>query len=72
MAMMLANAFRVAFVRNQYRVIDAVGEEVGAYPTEDAAKQGLERCEKDAAMLYIAARAASAGTKIRMVSLAVR
>jgi hypothetical protein len=68
MAMMLANAFRVAFVRNQYRVIDAVGEEVGAYPTEDAAKQGLERCEKDAAMLNTAELLVNIAVKTHMLT----
>ena len=49
--MISPNEYRVKLIENQFRVIDAFGEEVGAYSTEDGAKEGMERCEKDSAML---------------------
>jgi hypothetical protein len=35
---------------SQFIVIDPGGEQVNAHPTEDAAKQEIERCKKEDAM----------------------
>jgi hypothetical protein len=58
----------VKLIGNQFRVIDAVGEELGAYSTEDTAKQGVERCEKDAAMLDTAELLVNIAVKTHMLT----
>jgi hypothetical protein len=68
MAMMLANAFRVELIGNQFRVIDADGEEMGTYPDEDAARQVMERCERDAAMLDTAELLVNIAVKTHMLT----
>ena len=40
----------MAASENQFTVIDPWGEQVDVYPTEDAAKQDIERCQKEDAM----------------------
>jgi hypothetical protein len=47
----MANGYLiVAASENQFTVIDPWGEQVDVYPTEDAAKQDIERCQKEDAM----------------------
>ncbi len=65
---MLANAFRVELIGNQFRVIDAGGEEMGTYRSEDAARQGMERCERDAAMLDTAELLVNIAVKTHMLT----
>jgi hypothetical protein len=67
-AMILETVFRVELIGNQFRVIDAGGEEMGTYPTEDAARQVLERCEKDAAMLSTAELLVNIAVKTHMLT----
>jgi len=66
--MMLANAFRVELIGNQFRVIDADGEEMGTYPSEDAARQVMEGCERDAAMLDTAELLVNIALKTHMLT----
>jgi len=66
--MIAGNEFRVELIGNQFRVVDAVGEEVGAYTTEDAAKEAVERCEKDAAMLDTAEVLVNIAVKTHMLA----
>jgi hypothetical protein len=43
--------YRIEVNENQFTVIDPWGERlVDVFPTEDAAKQDIERCKKDDAM----------------------
>ena len=66
--MILETVFRVELIGNQFRVIDADGEEMGAYPSEDAAKQVMERCERDAAMLDTAELLVNIAVKTHMLT----
>jgi hypothetical protein len=66
--MVLANAFRVELIGNQFRVIDADGEEMGSYPSEDAARQVMECCERDAAMLDTAELLVNIAVKTHMLT----
>jgi len=68
MAMILTNAFRVELIGNQFQVIDASGEEMGTYPSEDAARQAMERCERDAAMLDTAELLVNIAVKTHMLT----
>jgi uncharacterized protein YcgI (DUF1989 family) len=47
----MKHEYRIEPLGTRFRVIDPNGEQVGAYSTEDAAQQDMERCEKEAAML---------------------
>ena len=42
--------YRIEPVGSAFIVIDDLGEPVGRYPTEDAARQEIERCKKEEAM----------------------
>jgi hypothetical protein len=66
--MISENQYRVELAGNQFRVIDATGEEVGVFSTEDAAKQGIERCEKGAAMLDTAELLVNIAVKTHMLT----
>jgi hypothetical protein len=47
----MANGYLiVAASENQFTVIDPRGEQVDVYPTEDAAKKDIVRCQKQDAM----------------------
>jgi hypothetical protein len=46
----MSNQYRIEPVGSAFIVIDDLGEPVGRYPTEDAARQDIERCKKEDAM----------------------
>ena len=66
--MISGNAHRVELIGNEFRVVDALGEEMGTYATEDAARQGMERCEKDAEMLNTAGLLVNIAVKTHMLT----
>jgi len=57
---LMSNECRVESAGNGFIVIDPAGEQVNTHPTEDAAKQDIERCKKEDAM-YETAKPASLG-----------
>jgi hypothetical protein len=46
----MSTDYRIEPVGNQFIVVDPWGEQVDRYPTEDAARQDIERCKKEDAM----------------------
>ena len=46
--------YRIESAGHQFTIIDAVGNQVGIYPTEEAAQQAVERRRKQDAMLETA------------------
>jgi hypothetical protein len=42
----MSNDYRIELAGTRFTVIDGLGEQVGTYPTEEAAKQDIERCKK--------------------------
>ena len=46
--------YRIESAGSQFTVIDAAGDQVGIYPTEEAARQAVERRRKQDAMLETA------------------
>jgi len=46
----MRNEYRIEPAGSQFTVIDPWDEQVNTYPTEDAAKQDIERCKKEDAM----------------------
>jgi len=58
--------YRVASAGNQFIVIDDAGEQVGTYPTEEAAKRDIERCKKEDAMYETAKQLVDAAVKAHM------
>jgi uncharacterized protein YcgI (DUF1989 family) len=47
----MSNEYRIEPAGNAFRVIDPWGEQlVDLFPTEDAAKQDIERCKREDAM----------------------
>jgi hypothetical protein len=50
---LMENEYSIEPVGVQFAVVDPWGEQVGTYPTEEAAKQDIERCKKDDAMLLV-------------------
>jgi hypothetical protein len=55
-------------IGNQFRVIGAEGEQMGAYPNEDAARQVMGRGERDAAMLDTAELLVNIAVKTHMLT----
>jgi len=45
--MAMGTEYRIESAGTQFIVIDPAGEQVDTYPTQEAAKQDLERCKKD-------------------------
>ena len=52
--MIVKNEYRIGPIGVEFRVIDPEGAEVGAFLAENAARQTMLRCEKEAAMLETA------------------
>jgi hypothetical protein len=52
----MSNEYRIEPAGTQFAVIDAGGERVNTYPTEEAAKKEIERCKKEDAMYKTAKR----------------
>jgi hypothetical protein len=44
----MSNEYRIEPAGNAFIVIDDLGEHVNTYPTEEAAKQDIERCKHEA------------------------
>jgi hypothetical protein len=49
--MIVKNEYRIEPIGAEFRVIDCEGVQVGSFPTEEGARQDMERCEKETAML---------------------
>jgi hypothetical protein len=62
----MTNDYRIEPVGSAFIVIDDLGEPVGRYPTEDAARQGIERCKKEDAMWETAKLLVDAAIKAHM------
>jgi hypothetical protein len=58
--------YRIESTGNAFIVIDNAGEQVGAYPTEVAAQQEIERCKKEDAMWEAAERLVDEAIKSHM------
>jgi hypothetical protein len=48
--MIVKNEYRIEPIGAEFRVINPEGAQVGSFSTEDDARQGMQRCEKEAAM----------------------
>jgi hypothetical protein len=62
----MSTDYRIEPVGNQLIVIDPLGEIVGRYPTEDAARRDIERCKKEDAMWETAKLLVDAAIKAHM------
>jgi hypothetical protein len=59
--------YRIESSGNQFTVVDPWGEQlVDTYPTEDAARQDIERCKKEDAMWETAKLLVDAAIKAHM------
>jgi hypothetical protein len=63
----MSTEYRIEPAGNQFTVIDPWGEQlVKAHPTEDAARQDIERCKKEEAMWDTAKLLVDAAIKAHM------
>jgi hypothetical protein len=63
----ITNEYRIEPAGNQFTVIDPWGEQlVNAYPTEDAAKQDIERCKREDRMYETAKQLVDTAVKAHM------
>jgi hypothetical protein len=62
----MSNEYRIEPVDTAFIVIDDRGEPVGRYPTEEAARQDIERCKKEKAMWETAKLLVDAAIKAHM------
>jgi hypothetical protein len=63
----MSTEYRIEPIDNAFIVIDPWGEQlVHAYPTEDAARQDIERCKKEEAMWETAKLLVDAAIKAHM------
>lgn len=62
----MATNYRIESAGTQFIVIDGLGEQVGTYPTEDAAKQDIARCEREDAMYETAKQLVDFAIKAHM------
>jgi hypothetical protein len=46
----MSNEYHIEPAGPAFIVIDDLGEQVGTYPTEEAAEQDIERCQREDAM----------------------
>ena len=56
---------------SQFILIDDLGEQVGTYPTADAAKQDIERCKREEAMYETAKQLVDTAIKAHMETFGV-
>ena len=63
---LMSNECRVESAGNGFIVIDPAGEQVNTHPTEDAAKQDIERCKKEDAMYETAKQLVDFAIKAHM------
>jgi hypothetical protein len=63
---MNTNDYRIQPAGTQFILIDPWDEQVAAYPTEDAARQGIERCKKEDAMYETAKQLVDTAIKAHM------
>jgi len=50
----MSTSKRIELAGSAFIVIDDLGEQVGAYPTENAAQKDIERCEREDRMYEVA------------------
>jgi len=62
----MSTEYRIEPAGNQFSVIDLWGEQVDSYPTEDAARQDIERCKKKDTMRETAKLLVDAAIKAHM------
>lgn len=62
----MTNEYRLEPAGNQFTVIDDLGEQVGTYPTEEAAKQDIERCKREDGMYETAKQLVDIAIKAHM------
>jgi hypothetical protein len=58
--------YRIESVANAFIVIDDLGEPVGRYPTEEAARQDIQRCKREDEMWESAKLLVDAAIKAHM------
>jgi S-adenosylmethionine/arginine decarboxylase-like enzyme len=58
--------YRIEPAGSQFTVIDPWGEQVHTYPTEEAAKQDIERCKKEVAVYETAKQLVDMAVKTHM------
>jgi hypothetical protein len=61
------NEYRIEPIGAEFRVIDREGAQVGSFSTEDSARQGMERCEKEVPMLDTAKLLVDIAVKTHML-----
>ncbi len=62
----MSNEYRIEPAGPSFIVIDGLGEQVGTYPTEDAAQQDVERCKREDAMYETAKLLVDSAIKAHM------
>ncbi len=62
----MSNEYRIEPAGPAFIVIDYAGEQVGTYPTEDAAKRDIERCQREDAMYETAKQLVDIAIKAHM------
>jgi hypothetical protein len=62
----MSDEYRIEPAGPSFIVIDDAGERVGTYPTEDAARQAIERCEKEDRMYETAKQLVDTAIKAHM------
>jgi hypothetical protein len=62
----MTNDYRIESVGSAFIVIDDLGEPVGRYPTEDAARQDIERCKREDRMYETAKQLVDTAIKAHM------
>ena len=62
----MTNDYRIEPAGPAFIVIDDLGERVGTYPTEEIAKQDIQRCKKEDAMYQTAKQLVDTAIKAHM------